>query len=33
MATAVKFDCPGAHSSLAIVDQRHAGLVKSDIAL
>ena len=26
----IKFDCPGAHSSLAIVEQRHTGLVKSD---
>ena len=30
---AIKFDCPGAHSSLAIVEHRHTGLVKSDIAL
>ena len=30
---AIKFDCPGSHSSLAIVEQRHTGLVKSDIAL
>lgn len=26
---AIKFDCPGAHSSLAIVEQRHTGLVRS----
>lgn len=30
---AIKFDCPGAHSSLAIVEQRHTGLVRSDIEL
>lgn len=30
---AIKFDCPGAHSSLAIVEQRHTGLVHSDIKL
>lgn len=30
---AIKFDCPGAHSSLAIIEHRHTGLVKSDITL
>src|SRR6266849_5444249 len=25
---AIKFDCPGAHSSLAVVDHRHTGLVR-----
>jgi hypothetical protein len=30
---AIKFDCPAGHSSLAIVEQRHTGLVKADIAL
>lgn len=30
---AIKFDCPGAHSSLAIVEQRHTGLVRSEITL
>lgn len=30
---AIKFDCPGAHSSLAVVEHRHTGLVKSDITL
>jgi len=30
---AIKFDCPGAHSSLAVVEQRHTGLVHSDIKL
>lgn len=30
---AIKFDCPGAHSSLAIVEQRHTGLLRSDVKL
>jgi len=30
---AIKFDCPGAHSSLALVEQRHTGLVHSEIRL
>jgi hypothetical protein len=30
---AIKFDCPGAHSSLAIVEQRNGGLVRQDITL
>lgn len=30
---AIAFDCPGAHGSLAIVEQRHTGLVHSDIKL
>jgi len=30
---AIKFDCPGAHSSLAVVEHRHTGLVHSEIKL
>jgi hypothetical protein len=30
---AIVFDCPGAHSSLAIVEHRNTGLVRSDITL
>lgn len=29
---AIKFDCPGAHSSLAVVEHRHTGLVRPDAA-
>jgi hypothetical protein len=29
---AIKFDCPGAHSSMAYVEQRETGLVRSDAA-
>ena len=30
---AIKFDCPGSHSSLAIVEHRHTGLVRSNVTL
>lgn len=30
---AIKFDCPGAHSSLATIEQRNTGLVRKDITL
>jgi hypothetical protein len=30
---AIKFDCPGAHSSLAVVEHRQTGLVHSEIKL
>jgi hypothetical protein len=30
---ALKFDCPGAHSSLAIVEHRQSGLLHSDVKL
>ena len=30
---AITYDCPGAHSSLAVIEQRHTGLVRENTAL